>query len=388
MKIGVLSNVDANHGSCVFNLSLSRMMAGALPQEQVKFLNYLTPSWYLYETLRAIKPQPKIPHYNLARFIRLFNWSYHNLDIENAVPLSLYNNNYSRQIQKLAEKNFDILVVGKVIWDIAQIWQTQTFPNLFWLSEKIPAQKIAYAVSGHRTDFEQFAQVKDQARAILNSYAMIGVRDQITQQMVAELNLDDHVYVRRVPDPAFFFENKIIDINCLLQRQGLDPQRPIFGLLLYGQKELSRAVSDHYRRKGYQILNFNMLNLHADFNLGHKVDPFEWAALFTSLNCCLTDRFHCSIFNIREGVPFVGIEPYAPRSPLNSKIFDLLCHFGLQDFYRNPYNPAFHLEELIDALEQAEKHWPVSCRPSIQTRLAEDRKIKDEFFIHLQTVIK
>jgi len=190
------------------------------------------------------------------------------------------------------------------------------------------------------------------------------------------------------PTRPFSLKTKKIDIHRLLQRHGLDPQRPIFGLLLYGQKELSRAVSDHYRRKGYQVLNFNMLNPYADFNLGHKVDPFEWAALFASLNCCLTDRFHCSIFNIREGIPFVGIEPYATRSPLHSKIYDLLCHFGLQDFFQNPYDPAFHLEELIDTMEQAEKHWQVSCLAGIQTQLAEDCKIKNEFFNHLQTVIE
>jgi len=386
MKIGVLSNVDANHGSCVFNLSLSRMMAETFPQGQVKFLNHLTPSWYLYEILRAVKPQPKIPHYNLARFIRLFNWSYRNLDIENAVPLPFFNNNYTRQIQKLSQKNFDVLVVGKVIWDIAQIWQTHQFPNLFWLSEDIPAQKIAYAVSGHRTDLEQFAQVKDRVRQILNSYDMIGVRDQITQQMIAEINLDSHVYVRRVPDPAFFFENIPLDVNLLLKRHGLDPQRPIFGLLLYGQKELSQAVSEHYRRKGYQILNFNMLNPYADFNLGHKVDPFEWAALFKSLTCCLTDRFHCSIFNLREGVPFVGIEPFAPKTPLNSKILDLISHFGLRDYYRNPYAPAFRPDELIDTLEQAEKHWSTDCLPGIKNQLAEDRQTKEEFFKQMRSV--
>jgi hypothetical protein len=387
MKIGVISNVDANHGSCVFNFSLTSMMASAFPKARLKFLNYATPSWYLYEYLRAVKPQPKIPHFNLARFIRLIGSNYRNLDIEDAVPLPFLNNNYDLLVKKLASKNFDVLVVGKVVWDIAKIWQTNKFPNLFWLSEQIPASKIAYAVSGHRTDLRQFEQVKDRVRQILNSYKMIGVRDQITHQMIVEAGLDSEVYVRRVPDPAFFFENRAVDVNALLKRHGLDPQRPIFGLLLYGQPELSLTVREHYRRKGYQIVNFNMLNPYADFNLGHKVNPFEWAALFKSLTCCLTDRFHCSIFCLREGVPFVGIEPFAPPTAANSKVLDLLSHFSLHSFYRNSFDPAFRLDELIDTLEKAETFWQADCLPAIQTQLIEDRKVKEEFFNHMQTII-
>lgn len=383
-RLAVLTNIDANHGSCVFNFSLNRILQEALPGYQISFLNYLTPSWYLYEFLRAVKPYKEIPLYNLRRYLGLRRSSYTNLSIE---PFfSIFRNEYDDLVRHLARMDYDTLVVGKVVWDIAQIWQTPTFPNIFWLSEKIPAVMIAYAVSGHRTDMELFRQNKDRVLSILSSYALIGVRDDLTGDMMVEAGVDQYVPVMKVPDPAFQFEFRQVDTQALLVKHRIDPERPILGLLYYGKPELSTLICEQYHRKGYQIINFNMYNPYADVNLGHIVDPFEWAALFGTLSFAITDRFHGSIFCIRQNIPFIGIEPYEPISLSNSKVFNLLNDFGLGDCYENTLATDFQIAEFLEKCSQVEAIWETSFSSLLQQKLQEQADTHRKFVALIQEV--
>ena len=280
-------------------------------------------------------------------------------------------NDYEHLVQTLAKKDYDTLVVGKVVWDIAQIWQTPTFPNIYWLSEDIPSVKIAYAISGHRTDMELFQQNKERVLRILSSYALIGVRDDLTGELMLDAGVDRYVEVMKVPDPAFQFEIPSLDTRALLSRHQIDPDRPILGLLYYGKPELSVAVCEHYHAMGYQIINFNMYNPYADVNLGYAVDPYQWAALFDCLTFAISDRFHCSIFCLRQNIPFVGIEPYQPRNLANSKVHNLLNDFDLTACYENTMTPDFCIPEFLDKCSQIQASWESTYSPRVRQKLLE-----------------
>lgn len=366
-QLSILTTIEANHGSCVFNTAINRILSKALPDFNINFLRALTPSWYAYEVLRAVKPQPKIPLYNFKRYRRLMRESSELLDIE---PFfSLGRHRYDQLMEELAYRKKDALVVGKVVWDIARIWQTPTFPNVFWLSEKLPAVKMAYAVSAHRTDMSLFQQYKDDVLRILSSYAMIGVRDDITLHILQEAGVDEATRVEKVLDPAFFFQSREVDTRALLANYGVDVERPILGMLFYGKLELSKAICDHYHKRGFQIINFNMYNPWVDLNLGHLVNAFEWAALFDELDFCITDRFHCSVMCIRSQQPFVGIEPYVPLTQENSKVRHILKDFDLLDCYQNTLIDNFNLGAFLETCQQVEDNWTGTYAPRIEKLL-------------------
>lgn len=385
-SLGVLTNLDANHGSSIFNISLNEILGEELQDFEITYLNYLTPSWYIYEILRALKPYQKIPLYNFKRYQTIRRFNHNHLQVEPFFhPL---HNAYDDLVQGLIARNYHVLVVGKVVWDIAKIWQTPTFPNIFWLSEILPSTKIAYAVSGHRTDVSLFHQRKEEVKRILSSYALIGVRDDLTMEMMVEAGVDENVPVHKVCDPAFQFKFRPANTRLLLSEHEIDPDRPILGLLYYGKPELSKAVCEYYRGKGFQIINFNMYNPYADVNLGHLVDPFEWAELFRHLTFCITDRFHCSIFCLRTNVPFVAIEPVLLGSLLNSKIYSLLKDFDLLDCYQDPNSDAFNTQEFLDLCSMIEIEWESSLFPKAQKRL--DRILQEQamFVQEMQDVVK
>jgi len=376
-QLRLLTNIDANHGSCIFNFSLFDTLSGILPSYNIKFLDYLPLSWTLYEGLRALKLNNKIPFYNFQRYILLNSFSRKNLPTEPLLSTGL--KDYQSCVNQLVRKNYDALVVGKVVWDIAHIWQTPEFPSIFYLSERIPAVKIAYAVSGHRTDPALFSAHKEQVTRILSGYRLIGVRDDLTQQMMKDAGVDIQVKVLKVPDPAFFYNSRPTQVRSILAENGIDPERPILGLLAFGKPEFSKMVVDHFHARGYQVINFSMYNPFVDANIGQKVNPFEWADLFKELDFCITDRFHCAIFCLKNKIPFMAIEPYAPRSQLNSKVFNLLKDFECTDLYRNPLRSDFNPSEFCDTCEQIGKDWKKSYQPLIENKLVETTATGDIF---------
>ena len=175
------------------------------------------------------------------------------------------------------------------MWDISNNPKYK-FPNVFWLSNKIEAPKVAYAISGHRSDLEVFRRYKKQVLDLLSSFQLIGVRDNMTQVMMEEAGITKVTPVYRISDPAFLFKSEYIEPEILLKRYKIATDRPLLGLLYYGKDNISGNICEHYHRKGYQIINFNMFNSFADINIGHLVSPDEWAALFKQLSFCITDR--------------------------------------------------------------------------------------------------
>lgn len=85
----------------------------------------------------------------------------------------------------------------------------------------------------------------------LDSYSLIGVRDDLTLEIVSESKVDASVPVVRMPDPTFLHEYKRTQAHKIMEQHGIDPNRPILGLLVYGKPALSQELGNFYRRAGF-----------------------------------------------------------------------------------------------------------------------------------------
>jgi len=374
-KVGIITNIDANHGSCIFNASICNLIQQLNPENDVHIIDYMNPRWRGIELLRSLKLNNKIPFYNLQRSITLSRFIRNEIPSESLISIR----NYDHICEELGSRHYSTLITGKVVWDISYDSPTR-FPNIYWFSEKIIAKKIAYAVSGHRTNLEIFREYKQKVFEILASYQLIGVRDDMTQKMMEEAGIDKVVPVYRISDPAFLYSPKHIEPHELLGKFMISSDRPILGLLFYGKEKISHKICEHYHNKGYLIINFNMFNPYADINIGHQVDPEEWAAFYKQLTFCITDRFHASVFCLRDDVPFVAIEPYQPKSLLNSKIYSLLKDFGIEKIcYQNTYLPEFDLDRFISTCDQVESNWKADLSDGVRSRLHMQNQSQKEF---------
>lgn len=375
-KIGIITKIDPNHGSCIFDRSLFELISNSHKDGKVDILEYPFSRSRIIELLRAMKISKGVPFYNLSRHIRLAEYSRNTVSRKNLFAFPTY-----REItQRLEKQGYDVVIPSKVLWNITYDRKFPPFPNFYWPSEELSAIKIAYAISGHRTDLELFRKIKDKVKNNLETYKLIGVRDDMTQIMMEEAGVDRLVPVMRVTDPSFLYKPKKIDLNELLSRFSIRPDIPIIGLLIYGKPQLSAAIRTHYHAKGYQVVNFNMNNPFADFNIGHLVDPDEWVALFKSLSFCITDRFHGLVFCLREGIPFTSIEPSKPKTLLNSKIYSLLKEFELtESCYFDTYTDAFSVPDFLARCDQLERIWSTEFFQTVQFRVSEKNEAQREF---------
>jgi len=380
--IGILTTIDANHGSCIFNSSLNATISGLNEQYSVRFLEFLNLAYRLQETLRTLKINNNIPFYNFQRYQTLKRVSQQNLSIDKII-------NFHRTdelINDVNDRHYDALITAKVVWNLLP---GATFPNIYWLPKKIKAKKIAYAISGHRTDLETFRSLKKQVYETLSDYQLIGVRDKITQIMMEEAGVDKIVPVQRIIDPAFFYREKPIDFSILAEKYKISKDRPILGMLYYGKDQISESVCRHYHALGYQIINFNMLNPYADLNIGHRVDIDEWVALIKHLDFCITDRFHVSVFCLREGVPFVTFEPFRPKTLLNSKIFSVLESFNVENhLYQDTYSDKFTTDQFISTCDSVKKNWETELLPIVHANLETNNQVQREFVASVKNCLE
>jgi hypothetical protein len=369
-SLRILTTVHlANYGGCIFTYTLYRILTENLPEYEVRTLDYLPRNWYYHELARALKPQKNAITFNLGRFVQSERFHRQYLNLEK--PSTFYPKGYESMVELLAKKRYDALVVGMVIWDITELPQIPRFPSIYWLSEKIPSVKIAYAASGHRSKAPLIKKNLPAIQRILSSYALIGVRDQITWEMVIESKADQYVPVFRVPDPTFLYENQPTGVRDILVSHGVDLNRPILGILFYGKSEFSSDLCNYYRSKGFQTVALSMYNPYADVNLGHLLSPFEWADAFKYLSFCVTDRFHDTIFCLRNNIPFLSIEPYAPETNKNSKILSLLNDFCLTECYMDVLQDDFRMGEFLGRAEDLRAAWKKDISSRVSNKLDE-----------------
>ena len=145
-KVGIITNIDANHGSCIFNASICNLIQQLNPENDVHIIDYMNPRWRGIELLRSLKLNNKIPFYNLQRSITLSRFIRNEIPSESLISIR----NYDHICEELGSRHYSTLITGKVVWDISYDSPTR-FPNIYWFSEKIIAKKIAYAVSERST---------------------------------------------------------------------------------------------------------------------------------------------------------------------------------------------------------------------------------------------
>lgn len=375
----------ANHGGCIFVDALYRTLKKNLPKYDIQTLDYLPRNWLYHEWLRALKPQPKAFTFNLRRFLQSEKFHRDHLHLDK--PITYYPVGYEGMVDFLAEQHYDAIVVGMVIWDITELPQIPRFPNAYWLSEKIPSTKIAFAASGHRSRAPLVQKNLPRIHKILSSYGLIGVRDQITWEMVQESKVDQEVPVVRVPDPSFLYEDRPTRVGDILEAHGIDLDQPILGVLFYGKSEFTQELCRFYQSKGFQTVALSMYNPHADVNLGHILTPYEWADAFKYLAFCVTDRFHGTIFCLKNNIPFISIEPHAPEKIINSKIYSLLDEFVLTECYMDVLDADFNMGDFFERAEDLREMWRKDYQLRVLGKVNEMQTRSIEFVNQVKTLL-
>lgn len=385
--IRIITNVHIpNNGGVLFVDTLTRELADKFPNDDIQAIDYIPFNKQFNIFKKFIKVYRKVPFFNLQRYILFEKFIHKHLALEKSFPRD---QRYTNLVKHLEAKRYDALIVGMDIWNVNDdLNYLSKFPSIYWLSERIASKKIAYAVSGYRSNPEHVARHREGIRAKLNGFDLIGVRDDLTEETVRESGINPNIPVERVPDPTFVYRPQPTKALQRLAEYGVDVSKPMLGLMVYGKDELSKRIRERYKARGYQIIALSHYNPHADVNLGHRLTPYEWAEVIGKLRACITDRFHGTIFCLLTDTPLAAVEPYALTASIkNSKIHTLLSEFGMPECRLEALTPQVDYEGFFRRLDEITNTWERSYSGKVKEKVAEMQARNKAFLDQIAAVL-
>jgi len=358
MKIGILTYFwGINPGTALQAYSTLSLLKRRFKDSKVEIINYQpkkaeVPLFWNY--LNVTSTTNKFRTYKMINTYNLFRRN--ELQI-NTAPL--ITKDYLKAIKFINDK-YDLICVGSdTVWEISTLMSKNLapFPNIYWLSPEITAKKVAFSVSSGTTTFDQIANDDiTKIKSLVNSFNLIGVRDDITEKFVKRLNLGNADRILRTPDPTFSYEIMKTGIKDKLLEAGLDLNRPIVGVNLPLMGGVRANLLNHLKESGYQVLSFNAIKNIRDVFLLPKVGPHEWAELYKYLALSITDRFHGTVFSLKNLTPVIAIDCNTDRftSSGDSKTLSLLKEFNIDDkFHFNIRNIKRDQDRIFKCIENA-----------------------------------
>ena len=375
-KIRILTyhNVP-NNGAVLQNYALQSTLQKELENYDVSTLDYIPYKISISEILKLIKPYKKSPLFNLKRawvFRKFIYWD-KNLKVDRKLPLL---RTYNNMVKFLTKKNYKALVVGSDnIWKIREGRWTPQYPNIYWPKKEIKSKKYSFAASAYNSDLKLIEKNKQSIISTLEHFNLISVRDEFSYKFAKDIQQKTPVF--KIPDPTFLMEIPKTKVLEKLNKLGIDMDKPTVAILIYGNDELSQNVYAYFKEKNFQVIALSMYNEYADYNLGHELDPFEWAEIFKYFKFVVTDRFHGTIFCLKNHTNFISIEPKPLKDyKSQSKIYSLLNDFNLTNHHLAVYAKDYSFDKFKTKYEEVTRKWNTA---EVDTNLNKMRGICMEY---------
>ena len=253
-------------------------------------------------------------------------------------------------------ENYDLVVVGS---DTILInLEKNGHYGLMWL-RGIDTQKILFAASAAPANFLLNAQQRKELLESFSTFKLLGVRDRVTLRLLRdEIGLDDKVYTQY--DPTYLIPETEFSLPSWTRRK-LERIRKKKKIALVNFSvtgcPFKQAMTEFLKSQGYYTIS-TLYNEYADCNL-MSLSPFGWAAMFRYVDLTVTERFHDSVFTLRNGKPVVAIDWSKNRFSKDgfSKTQNLLSLYGLDcnHFIATSLEEAKPVMEYIKAVPVVEQ---------------------------------
>jgi len=371
-----------NNGAVLQNAALLQHLQARFPSWDVKTLDYEPWNTTAAEILRAAKTHPQSPLFGIRRY-RIFREAV-NREIALDPALSKCAR-YETLVEQLRRQDYDLLITGSdCIWRVTDSFQFPPFPSIFWLSDTLPAKKLAYAVSANKYKPPLVRRHRDTIRRLANAFDCLTVRDADTEEMLRSCGVTRELH--RMPDPAFLYTITPTRAAEKMKQVGIDLDRPVVGLLYYGAHPKVAEIVRLLRKQGYQVAALSMFSPYADVNLGDVLDPFEWAEAFKYLQICVTDRFHGTVFCLKNETPFLAIETSnLPKE--RCKKAQLLSAFGLDQLYFNLNDPQYDVSLFEARLKSTLEDWQGSHVAKVRDSLEQVENERAALAPHIEALM-
>lgn len=346
MKIGILTyHRSVNYGAFLQAYALQkyvqRVMGKVVYVELIDYNSQKAHELYISQFKKLEKADGK-KLYQYIQFQRCVNLLLKSKDKLVSDELS--------QIQSFLQKQkYDVIIAGSdEIWKVNGM---RGFPNAYWMNFDLGNTiKVSYAASS-RNDIGMLREKQiDYMKESLHLFSYIGVRDRITEQLVQDLEVS--VQPSLNCDPTFLYNfgfDKDGYSRKFRKKYHIPEDKKIFGMMIKDDA-LCKQIKRRYE-KTHVVLSVLDELPSADYNvLG--ITPFEWVKTIGIMDMLVTNRFHGTVFAIKNHVPFLSVDDYDAMD--KSKIYDLLSRCGLEQHYF-PYQNAKTAQKRAEVLNKIDE---------------------------------
>lgn len=361
MKIGILTYHHViNDGAVLQTLGHVYTLKELFPDATVEVIDYRHKTIENIEKREVFKELIKLKRNAFSKIKRYYNFKKFVTELLPLTKEKLISDNLEEATEFINKQNYDYVIVGSdEVWKILDRKYARQFPNIYWLPEGIKAKRIASAASANGSNPKLLLndKFKNQAKKIVNNFHAIAVRDQYTFNLIKSLDVDAPLY--QVPDPTFGVDWQANGVKEKLEKVGVDFNRKRFALNLSSNNpEFAKASEQiyHYaKQNNIQLVGIGQYNKFCEINFSDILNSLEWATCYQYFDFCVTDRFHSTIFSIKNKVPFLVIES-EKKYPTEhkGKIVDLLSKMDKLHYHRF-YNDSTDFKELIANLIESYK---------------------------------
>ena len=358
-KLGILTyHYSINEGAMLQAYALQEECQRIFPDFQVEMINYESLAAKRRDLLNCFK-KPLTLKSVTANIRRLRNLSLFKEKIFSFGSKQLVSDDYEDCIRFINQQNYDGIIVGSdEVWKIRKksASAVRKFPNIYWLSNSLNAKKFSYAASANKTNYKKLdSKIKSFITQSFKSYSLIGVRDQLTYELVLNcLSETDKVF--KVADPTLLINQfNYRPIEDKLKERKFDFSK--FTVILNLEvPDLCRTATSFFKERGWQVISVTAYSDYADINFVDVLDPLEWVSIINHCHFYVTERFHGTIFSISKKVPFLAIDRSKKiDKSKTSKLQSLLDDFQLTENLFTYVENSFSEEELWKKLEYALK---------------------------------
>lgn len=260
---------------------------------------------------------------------------------------------YDPEQFKAFAESYDLIVVGSdtILVDLKK----NDNYGLMWLLG-VKTNKLLFAASASPANYSLSEDEATMLRQHFSTYKLLGVRDSVTYKLLREkIGMSDVVF--RMFDPTYLIPSSEFNMP-MLTKMKLDRIRKKQKVVVvnFGDGfKYKRTITEHLKSKGYYTVS-TLYNPWADANL-MTFSPFEWAAMYEYVDLTVTERFHDSVFTLRNNKPVVTIDwsPSRFASDGSSKCQNLLNSYGLDKLHciyksDEDLNKIFNITNSVDKI--------------------------------------
>lgn len=349
MKIGVLTYFWAeNPGTFLQAYSTYQAVKKLFPDDKVEMINVRLRKVYFRPSKTCLlSAQNMFKDFNRYR-------SYKKALVKMEFSSGKYiGQETDKALEYIKKQNYDIIFVGSDTIFQLYDWNFEKDVLPVYYLEGVSAKKVMLAASCGSTTTNDFSPgMRKIAGKCLKEFYKMGVRDKNTYNLFYELK-GDNEDMEIIPDPTFTYQIDLAKARKVLIKNNFDFDKKSVVINVPGYFPFLNETVKYFKNKSWNIITYYYAK-YADYCL--FLHPDEWAGIPHFVDLVITDRFHDSVFCIKNNTPVIGVDCHSKRvSKLNSsKVKNLFEEFGIVENYINVLEKQSG-KEFFDKIEQALK---------------------------------